>query len=66
MSAAQPSPVMTDAEVAALLGIATKTLQSRMRKPVEGKVDMRRAEPQKIGGRRFWVRAKVERVLGIR
>ena len=66
MSTAQPSPVMTDAEVAALLGIATKTLQSRMRKPVEGEVDMRRAEPQKIGGRRFWVRAKVESVLGIR
>ena len=66
MSAAQPSPVMTDAEVAAILGIATKTLQSRMRKPVEGEVDMRRAEPQKIGGRCFWVRAKVERVLGIR
>ena len=66
MSAAQPSPVMTDAEVAAILGIATKTLQSRMRNPVEGEVDMRRAEPQKIVGRRFWVRAKVERVLGIR
>ena len=57
---------MTDSEVAAILGIATKTLQSRISKPVEGEVDMRRAEPQKIGGRRFWVRAKVERVLGIR
>ena len=66
MSAAQPSPVMTDAEVAVLLGIATKTLQSRMRKTVEGDVDMLRAEPKKIGRRRFLVRAKVERVLGIR
>ena len=57
--------IMTDAEVAELFGISTKTLQRRVRRPAKGEIDLNRAEPQKIGGRRFWVRTKVERVLGI-
>ena len=62
---AQPSPLMTDADIAALVGVNIKTLQRRIAKPVAGELDLNRAEPQKIGGRRFWVRTKVERVLGI-
>ena len=62
---AQPSPLMTDADIAALVGVNLKTLQRRVVRPVAGEIDLNRAEPQKIGGRRFWVRTKVERVLGI-
>lgn len=62
---AKHSPLMTDADIAALVGVNIKTLQRRIAKPVVGELDLNRAEPQKIGGRRFWVRTKVERVLGI-
>lgn len=56
--------IMTDAEVAALFGISTKTLQRRVRSPISG--DPNRAEPHIIGGRRFWVREKVEALAGLR
>lgn len=57
--------IMTDAEVAAMLGISTRTLRRRVRQPAKGEIDLTRAEPQTIGGRRFWVRAKVERLVGL-
>lgn len=56
---------MTDAEVAALFGIHKRTLQARCHRPVPGEINPNDAEPQVIGGRRFWVRAKVERLAGI-
>ena len=59
------SRIMTDAEVAALFGVSTKTLQRRVRRPVPGEIDLNRAEPGTVGGRRFWVRAKVEALAGI-
>ena len=58
--------IMTDADVAAFFGIAKATLQRRMRRPVPGEIDLSKAEPGTIGGRRFWVRAKVEAVAGLR
>ena len=58
--------IMTDAEVAALFGISTKTLQRRVRSPIPGEIDPNRAEPQIIGGRRFWVRDKIEALAGLR
>lgn len=58
--------IMTDAEVAALFGISTKTLQRRVRSPLSGEIDLNRAEPGIIGGRRFWVREKIEALAGLR
>lgn len=58
--------IMTDAEVAALFGISTKTLQRRVRSPISGEIDPNRAEPHIIGGRRFWVRENVEALAGLR
>lgn len=59
-------PVMTDAEVAAFFGISKRTLQRRVLKPEAGEIDPNKAEPQTIGGRRFWLRENVERLAGIR
>lgn len=58
--------IMTDAEVAELFGISTKTLQRRVRRPANGEIDLNRAEPGVIGGRRFWVRSKVEALAGLK
>jgi hypothetical protein len=58
--------IMTDAEVAELFGISTKTLQRRVRRPAKGEIDLNRAEPGVIGGRRFWVRSKVEALAGLK
>ena len=57
--------IMTDADVAAFFGIAKATLQRRMRRPVPGEIDLSRAEPQVVGGRRFWVRTRVEALAGL-
>ena len=59
--------IMTDAEVAALFGISKATLQRRVRaeRPVPGELDLNRAEPQVVGGRRFWVRTRVEALAGL-
>lgn len=65
-SAANGRPIMTDAEVAELLGVSVRTFQRRVMKPVTGEVDMNAAEPHTFGGRRYWVRDHVERVVGIR
>ena len=63
---AQLSPIMTDAEVAALLGVAVRTFRKYVTHgPLDGSIDIREAEPQKFGGRRFWLRSRVEAVLGI-
>jgi hypothetical protein len=61
----QNGPIMTDDEVARFFGLSKKTLQRRMLHPVTGELDLWKAQPQKIGGRRFWVRAKVEALVGI-
>ncbi len=57
--------ILTDRDVARMLGISVRTLQQRMQEPRAGELDLRRAEPQKIGGRRFWVRERVERTIGL-
>ena len=57
--------VMTDAEVAEFFGIHKRTLQGRILKPVPGEINPNDARPQVIGGRRFWLRANVERLAGM-
>lgn len=57
------SRVMFDAEVAALFGISTATLKRRLDRPVAGEIDLNRARPQRIGSRRIWLRADVERCI---
>lgn len=57
--------IMTDADVAAFFGIAKATLQRRVRRPVPGELDLNRAGPQVVGGRRFWVRTRVEALAGL-
>lgn len=62
-----PSPLMTDEDVASLLNVKMRTFRKRIKDgPPDGEIDIRKAEPQKFGGRRFWLRSKVESVLGIR
>lgn len=58
--------IMTDAEVAAFFGISKATLQRRVRRPIPGEIDLNSAGPQTIGGRRFWVRSKVEALAGLK
>lgn len=58
-------PIMTDAEVAALLGVTLRTLQRRVKAPKSGELDLNDAKPTTFGGRRFWLRTNVERLLGI-
>ena len=57
-------PVMTDCEVAEFFHISTKTLQRRVNRPLKakGEIDLNDACPGKIGGKRFWLRAEVERL----
>lgn len=59
------SPIMTDKDVAKFFNISVRTLTRRLDKPLEGEIDLNRAEPRKIGGRRFWLRENVEKVAGI-
>lgn len=58
-------PVMTDAEVAAFFGIPKRTLQRRVISPRKGEINPNDAEPRYLGGRRFWLREKVEALAGI-
>lgn len=64
---AKPSDcrVWFDADVAAFFGISVKTLQRRIANPAKGEINPNDAHPTKIGGRRLWLRADVERLLGI-
>lgn len=57
--------VMTDAEVAEFFGIRKRTFQARVLRPVRGEIDPNDAKPKKFGGRRFWLRANVERLAGM-
>lgn len=57
--------IMTDAEVAGLLGVSLRTFQRRVKRPKTGELDLRKAEPATFGGRRFWLRVNVERLIGI-
>lgn len=58
-------PIMTDAEVAEFFGVTVRTLQRRVKTPKAGELDLNKAEPTVFGGRRFWLRANVERLAGI-
>lgn len=60
-----PCPIMHDAEVAKFFGISTRTLQRRVNSPVKGELDLNDAGPQIVGGRRYWLRERVERLAGI-
>ena len=59
-------PVWDDADVAEFFGINKKTLQRRVLQPVAGEIDPNKANPKKIGGRRFWVRDNVLALAGIK
>ncbi len=58
--------IMFDKDVAEFFGISRRTLQRRIKKPVAGEIDPNKADPQKIGSRRLWLRENVERLVGIR
>lgn len=62
---ATDKPIMFDKDVAEFFGLSLRTLQRRVRKPVPGEIDLNKAEPQTIGSRRLWLRANVERLVGI-
>ena len=62
---ATEKPIMFDKDVAEFFGLSLRTLQRRVKNPARGEIDLNRAEPQTIGNRRFWLRANVERLVGI-
>ena len=55
-----------DAEVAEFFGISIRTLTRRLENPKPGEIDIRMAEPTSFGGRRYWVRAKVLALVGLK
>lgn len=57
---------MFDRDVAEFFGVSVRTIQRRVRKPETGEIDLNKAEPQTIGNRRFWLRANVERLAGMK
>ena len=57
--------VMFDADVAAFFGISVRTLKRRIAMPAKGEINPNDAHPQRIGNRRLWLRAEVERLAGI-
>lgn len=65
MAKEETNPIMTDSEVAKFLRIGTRTVQRRLVRPKDGEIDLRRASPMKVGGRRFWLRSEVYRLVGI-
>lgn len=60
----EPSSIMTDQEVADYFGLPVRTFQRRVLKPVSGEINPNDAKPQRLGGRRFWLRVNVERLAG--
>jgi len=59
-------PIMFDKDVAALLGLSTRTLQRRLAKPVSGEINLNDAKPVTIGSRRIWLRRSVMALLGFK
>ncbi len=56
--------IMSDAEVAKLVHLSLDRFQRRMRTGFEpGEFDFRQADPVKMGKRRVWLRADVERII---
>ena len=56
--------IMTDADVAKIVRLSLCCFQRRMRtgfKP--GELDLYKADPVVMGGRRVWLRADVERII---
>ena len=56
--------VWHDVDVARFLGVSVRTLTRRLDSPKSGEIDIN-LEPTRFGGRRYWLRANVLRLLGI-
>lgn len=54
---------MFDRDVAKMFGISVRTLQRHLIKPVPGEIDLNDAGPETVGGRRFWLREEIVRVV---
>ena len=59
-------PIMTDAEVAEFFGMSVRTLARRVQKPKDGELRLVDAEHAVVGGRRFWVRDSLMKLIGIK
>jgi hypothetical protein len=46
-----------------MFGISVRTLQRRLENPVDGELDLNDAGPETVGGRRFWLREEIVRVV---
>ena len=55
--------IMFDKDVAKMFGISVRTLQRHLIKPVPGEIDLNDAGPETVGGRRFWLREEIVRVV---
>lgn len=56
--------IMSDADVAALIGVALATFQKWMRDDTpQGAIFWEQAKPMMVGGRRRWLRSDVEKVI---
>ena len=59
--------ILTDSDVAKLAHVSLCTFQRRMARGFKaGELDFAKARPMMNGGRRFWLRADVERVINER
>ena len=63
---ANEKPIMFDKEVADFFGISVRTFKRRILKPVPGEINPNEAAPVTIGRRRIWLRANIERLVGIK
>ena len=59
-------PIMFDADVAEFFGLSLRTLRRRIAQPAKGEIDLNKAEPQTIGSRRIWLRANIEKLIGMK
>ena len=59
--------IMTDKDVAELIGVSVRTLRRRLAEPKAGEIDIaKEAGPSLFGRRRIWLRPRVEKALGIK
>lgn len=59
-------PVWFDKDAAQFLGLSVATLRRRLAHPVAGELDLNKAEPKIIGGRRLWLRERIEKLIGMK
>lgn len=58
--------LLTDKEVAEALSVSTRTLYNMIHNPPKEGININEVEQVQVGGRRRWVKASLEKCLGIK